>query len=115
MALPCTSDGDRTVEIVAKLRLDGVRLDQFLVSQFPDFSRSAVQRVIDADGVEVNGKPAKASYRVRHDDRIRIRPPEPTHPLPIAEEIPLDILYQDEFLAVVNKPAPMVVHPAKGH
>ena len=53
---------DRIVEITAKLRLDGVRLDQFLVSQFSDYSRSVVQRVIDAGGVLVNGKPAKASY-----------------------------------------------------
>jgi 23S rRNA pseudouridine1911/1915/1917 synthase len=106
---------DRTVEIVARLRLDGIRLDQFLVSQFPDFSRSVVQRVIDGGGVLVNGKPAKASYRVRHGDHIRVQPPEPTHPLPVPENIPLDILYEDDFLAIVNKPADMVVHPAKGH
>ena len=106
---------DRVVEITAKCRLDGVRLDQYLVGVFPDFSRSVVQRVIDGGGVAVNGKPAKASYKVRHGDVIRVTPPEPTHPLPVAEDIPLDILYEDEFLAVVNKPADMVVHPAKGH
>src|SRR5437763_1971549 len=68
MPLADTSGDDRVVEITAKLRVDGVRLDQFLVSQFSDFSRSVVQRVIEANGVEVNGKPAKASYRVRHGD-----------------------------------------------
>jgi 23S rRNA pseudouridine1911/1915/1917 synthase len=57
----------------------------------------------------------KASYRVRHGDRIRIWPPEPTHDIPVPEDIPLDVLYEDEMLAVVNKPADMVVHPAKGH
>src|SRR5262245_24609102 len=93
---------DRTVEVVARLRLDGVRLDQFLVGQFPDFSRSVVRRVIDAGGVLVNGKPAKASYRVRHGDVVRVRPPEPTHPQPVAENIPLDVLYEDEFFAIVN-------------
>src|SRR4051794_8185316 len=106
---------DRLIELTAKLRLDGVRLDQFLVGQFPDYSRSVVQRVIDASGVVVNGKPAKASYRVRHGDVIRVTKPEPTHPLPVPEDIPLDVLYEDEFFAVVNKPADMVVHPAKGH
>jgi 23S rRNA pseudouridine1911/1915/1917 synthase len=106
---------DRTVELVAKLRVDGVRLDQYLVSTFPDYSRSVVRRVIDAGGVTVNGKPAKASYRVRHGDTIRIVPPEPTHPEPVAEDIPLEILYEDEFLAAINKPPDMVVHPAKGH
>jgi len=64
-------------------------------------------------GVLVNGKPAKASYHVRHGDHIRVTPPAPTHPDPVPEDIPLDVLYEDEFLAVVNKPADMVVHPAK--
>jgi 23S rRNA pseudouridine1911/1915/1917 synthase len=106
---------DRRVEVVARCRVDGLRLDQYLVSVFPDFSRSVVQRVIDAGGVEVNGKPAKASYRVRHGDTIRVQPPEPTHPQPLAEDIPLQVLYEDEYLACINKPADMVVHPAKGH
>ena len=106
---------DRLVEHVARLRVDGIRLDQYLVSVYADYSRSVVQRVIEAGGVEVNGRPAKASYKVRHGDCIRIRPPEPPHPPPAAEAIALEILYQDEFLAVVNKPADMVVHPAKGH
>src|SRR5439155_12188151 len=98
-----------------RLRVDGVRHHQFLVSQFADFSRSLVGRVIDAGGVEVNGKVAKASYRVRHGDVIRVRKPEPTHPLPVPENIPLEVLYDDAYLAVINKPADMVVHPAKGH
>src|SRR4051812_15304416 len=95
---------DRTVEVVARCRVDGLRLDQYLVSVFPDFSRSVVRRVIDAGGVEVNGKAAKASQRIRHNDVIRVQPPEPTHPLPIAENIPLEVLYEDEYLAVINKP-----------
>jgi len=115
MGQPFTSAADDVLEVTARLRVDGIRLDQFLVSQFADFSRSVVQRVIDGGGVEVNGKAAKASYRVRHGDVIRVRKPSPTHPLPVPEDIPLDILYQDDFLAVVNKPADMVVHPAKGH
>jgi 23S rRNA pseudouridine1911/1915/1917 synthase len=106
---------DRVVELVARCRLDGTRLDQYLAGLFPDLSRSVVQRVIEAAGVSVNGKTAKASYRVRHGDQIRVTPPEPTHPTPIPEDIPLDILYEDDYLAVVNKPANMVVHPAKGH
>jgi 23S rRNA pseudouridine1911/1915/1917 synthase len=104
-----------TVEIVAKCKVDGARLDQFLHSLYPDYSRSAIQKVIEGGGVQVNGKPAKASYKVRHDDHIRVRPPEPTHPTPVPEDIPLDILYEDESVAVINKPADMVVHPAKGH
>jgi 23S rRNA pseudouridine1911/1915/1917 synthase len=74
-----------------------------------------VQRVIDAGGVTVNGKPAKASYKVRHGDVIHVRPPEPPRPGPAAEDIPLEILFEDEYLAIINKPADMVVHPAKGN
>jgi 23S rRNA pseudouridine1911/1915/1917 synthase len=92
-----------------------MRLDQYLSNMFGEFSRSSVRRVIDAGGVSVNGKPAKASYKVRHGDEILIRPPEPTRPGPAAEDIPLEVLYQDEHLAVINKPANMVVHPAKGN
>jgi 23S rRNA pseudouridine1911/1915/1917 synthase len=106
---------DRLVEVVARCRLDDMRLDQYLAGLFSDFSRTVVRRVIDSGGVTVNGKPAKASYHVRHGDHIIIRPPEPTHPEPMAEDIPLDVLYEDEFLAAINKPADMVVHPAKGH
>jgi 23S rRNA pseudouridine1911/1915/1917 synthase len=95
--------------------MDDLRLDQYLASSFPDYSRSVVRRVIDAGGVTVNGKPAKASYKVRHGDKIQIIPPEPTHPQPAAKDIPLQVLYEDEFLVAINKPAAMVVHPAKGH
>src|SRR5271168_3510891 len=106
---------ERIVEHVAKCRTDMLRVDAYLAGVFTDFSRSVVQKIIDAGGVWVNGKTVKASYKVRHGDVIRILPPEPTHPQPVPEDIPLHILYEDEFLAVVNKPADMVVHPAKGH
>jgi 23S rRNA pseudouridine1911/1915/1917 synthase len=105
----------RSLELIAKRKVEGLRLDQYLASMFTDYSRSVVQKVIDAGGVLVNGKLGKASYKVRQDDHIRITLPPPTHDLPMPENIPLDILYQDEFLALINKPADMVVHPAKGH
>jgi 23S rRNA pseudouridine1911/1915/1917 synthase len=106
---------NRVVEHVAKCRLDDQRLDQYLAATFADYSRSVVRRVIDAGGVTVNGKAVKASYKVRHGDLIRIVPPEPAHPQPLPEDIPLEVLYEDEFLVAINKPADMVVHPAKGH
>jgi len=110
-----TNDGQKTVELTAKHKVEGMRLDQYLVGTFPDYSRSVVRRVIDAGGVLVNDKPAKASYKVRYGDRVKIWLPAPTHDVPVPEDIPLSILYEDEFLAVVNKPHDMVVHPAKGH
>jgi 23S rRNA pseudouridine1911/1915/1917 synthase len=106
---------NRVMEIEARLRVDGMRLDQFLHGHFSELSRSTLQRLIEAGGVSVNGKLGKASYKVRHGDKILIQVPEPAHPAPIAENIPLDILYQDDELAIINKPPAMVVHPAKGH
>jgi 23S rRNA pseudouridine1911/1915/1917 synthase len=105
----------QVIDLIAKRKVEGTRLDQYLVGMFPDYSRSAVRKAIDAGAVLVNGKPAKASYKVRNGDQIRISLPAPTHDLPVPEDIPLEVLYQDEFLALVNKPADMVVHPAKGH
>src|SRR6516165_92848 len=86
----------RVIELTAKCRLDDARLDQYLASVLPDLSRSVVRRVIDAGGVAVNGKIAKASYKVRHGDAIRVTPPPPTHPDPVPEDIPLDVLFEDE-------------------
>jgi 23S rRNA pseudouridine1911/1915/1917 synthase len=106
---------DRVIDLTIKRKVEGTRLDQYLVLMFPDFSRSVIQKVIDAGGVLVNDAPSKASYKVRYDDRVRIQLPEPTHDLPVPEDIPLTILYEDDFLAIINKPCDMVVHPAKGH
>jgi len=103
------------IEFEARIKQDNGRLDQFLVQQYPDFSRSVIQDAIKSGTVSVNGKSIKASYKVRNHDLIRIELPRPDHPMPIAEDIPLDILYDDEYLALVNKPPDMVVHPARGH
>src|SRR5579871_4853722 len=105
----------KAVDLTVKLKVDGVRLDQYLVSAFPGYSRSVFQKVIEAGAVTVQGHPAKASYKVRNGDQIRLWLPAPAHNAPAAEDIPLEVIYEDEWLAVVNKPADMVVHPAKGH
>ncbi|MFM7318176.1 MAG: RluA family pseudouridine synthase [bacterium] len=91
------------------------RLDAYLASRYPDFSRSMIQKIISAGGVLVNGRPGKSSYKVRQGDEFHVSMPElPEHPI-VPEDIPLDILYEDQWLTVVNKPAGMVVHPAKGN
>jgi len=110
-----TPSGAKVIDLSVTRKVEGTRLDQYLVSAFSGFSRSVFQKVIDASGVMVNGQPAKSSYKVRAGDQIRMCLPEPTHDLPVPEDIPLTVLYEDEFLAVINKPADMVVHPAKGH
>lgn len=91
------------------------RLDSYLASRYPNFSRSVVQKIIDAGGVMVNGRKVKASYKVRQGDEFQVRLPDlPEHPIE-PEDIPLDILYEDQWITVINKPAGMVVHPAKGN
>lgn len=91
------------------------RLDQYLVDAFPGHSRSSFKEAIDQSLALVNGKPMKASYKVRAGDAIRVTLPITPHLLPQPENIPLQIILEDEYLAVVNKPANMVVHPAKGN
>ena len=91
------------------------RLDKYLGAVLPGQSRSYVQKLIKEGGVRVNGTAEKASYRLGAEDRIQVDIPRPEEPEILAEEIPLDILYEDEDLLMVNKPKGMVVHPAAGH
>jgi 23S rRNA pseudouridine1911/1915/1917 synthase len=105
----------RAVDLVVQAKTAGLRLDQYLASLFPDFSRSLLQKAIEAQCVLINAAPTKASFKVRQGDAVKIWLPEPPRPDPIPEDIPLDVLYEDEFLAIINKPFDMVVHPAKGH
>jgi len=93
----------------------GQRLDQFLRAELPEHSRAFLQKLIDEHLVLVNGKHVKSSYHVRPGDRISVEipPPRPTEAQP--EDIPLDVLYEDADLIVVNKPAGLVVHPAAGN
>ncbi len=93
----------------------GQRLDAFLTANLPQASRVRIQRVIGAGLVLVDGSPRKSSYRLREDEKVEFQLPPPPAEGPQAEPIPLDLLYEDEVIAVVNKPAGMVVHPAKGH
>jgi 23S rRNA pseudouridine1911/1915/1917 synthase len=93
----------------------GRRLDQFLVSQLPDTSRARVQRLITQEKALVDGKPAKPSLYLRGGERIEILGDVEQPPLrAIPEEIPLDIVYEDDDLAVINKPAGMMVHAGAG-
>ena len=94
---------------------EGWRLDVFLTHHFPDYSRVHMRRLITAGGVRVDGKGGKPAYRLHAGQQVEILLPPVPREGPHPEPIPLDILYEDEYLAVVNKPAGMVVHPARGH
>jgi 23S rRNA pseudouridine1911/1915/1917 synthase len=91
------------------------RLDTFLTNHVENATRSKVQQAIREGHVLVNGKPARSSQRVAPGDRIAVRLPKPPPPTVGPEDIPLDILYEDADLVVLNKPAGMVTHPAYTH
>lgn len=92
----------------------GVRLDAFLASQIPGWSRARLQRLIEHEDVLVNGKLSKPSYKLREHDDVEVELITPPNTGFIAEAIPIEIVYEDETLVVVNKPAGLVVHPAAG-
>lgn len=94
----------------------GWRLDLFLAAKFPQYSRVLLRKAIQAeDGVDVDGKHGKPSFRLKPGSVVSFRLVEPPRESPIPEDIPLDVLYEDDDLAVVNKPSNMVVHPSRGH
>ena len=105
----------RAIDLTVQIKTAGMRLDQYLVMQFPDFSRSVLQKAIESDTVTINDLPTKRSARIKQGDRVRVWLPVPDRPEPTPEDIPLDVLYEDDYLAVVNKPFNMVVHPARGN
>ncbi len=98
-----------------EVEIGGARLDRYIAEHLPELSRAAVQRLIDDGFVLVNRVARKASYRVQVGETITLTIPPPEPATPRAENIPLDILYEDDDLLVINKPAGMVVHPAAGH
>ena len=94
---------------------DGQRLDRFLVSVLGDLSRSQIQRLITDGHVSVANRAAKPNLALRERDRVSVDVPEAAPSTIESEELPLEILYQDPDVAVLNKPAGMGVHPAAGH
>lgn len=92
------------------------RLDKVLLGRYPDFSRSRIEGLVKAGFVTVNGAVAeKAGLKVDATDEIAVTIPPPVPAVPEPEDIPLDIIFEDDDLLVVNKPAGLVVHPAPGH
>lgn len=93
-----------------------LRVDKFLVLRMEKTSRNRIQQAAEAGCIWVNGKPVKASYKVKPDDEVVIVMDRPRYENEIiAEDIPLDIVYEDDYVLVVNKPAGLVVHPGHGN
>lgn len=103
------------LEFIAGEDGNAERIDRYLAERCPDFSRSYLQKLLKEQAVSVNGKAVKANYKVQSRDRIILEIPEAEKADILPEDIPLDILYEDDYLLVVNKPKGMVVHPSAGH
>lgn len=95
--------------------MENERIDKCLSMLIDSLSRSFIQKLIKEQAVTVNGGPVRGSYRVKADDAVEFELPEAVEPDIEPENIPLDILYEDRDIIVVNKPKGMVVHPAAGH
>ena len=114
-SMPTEQVGEVAKRVVSDAEA-GWRLDLFLAAKFPQYSRVLLRKAIQAEeGVDVDGKHGKPSFRHKPGSVVSFRLVEPPRESPIPEDIPLDVLYEDDDLAVVNKPSNMVVHPSRGH
>lgn len=95
--------------------VDGLRIDVFVAEKVEELSRSGAQKLIDRGLVTQNGVPLKKNHRVSTGERIEVLLPSPSLTDTVAQDIPLDIVYEDSDVIVINKPRGMVVHPAPGH
>src|SRR5438093_4758277 len=107
--------GLRTEQLTIERTLPSERLDTWLRSKFPAVSRGAIQRLLAEGHIRVNGRTVKPTHTPRAGERVEVHWPEARPARAQAEELPLEILYEDRSLLVLNKPPGLVVHPAAGH
>lgn len=104
-----------TVRLNCSFEDKGKRIDKFISDNIAELTRSAVQNIIESEAVAVDGRTAAKNYRIRGGEEIIVNIPEPQPMDAVPENIPLEIVYEDNDLLVVNKPKGMVVHPAHGN
>src|SRR5438105_5250886 len=102
----------RTELLIIEKTLPSERLDLYLRGKFPAVSRGAIQRLIEEGHIRVNGRMVKPTHTPRAGEEVKVHFPEATNSSVRPEDIPLEILYEDDALLVLNKPAGLVVHPA---
>lgn len=110
----------RMIEMCQEIELfsektESIRLDKFISESLPDFTRSYIGKLIEEGCVKVNGAEEKPSYKVKLNDKVTLFVPEVKEPDILPEDIPLEVVYEDRDMLVINKPQGMVVHPAPGN
>jgi 23S rRNA pseudouridine1911/1915/1917 synthase len=113
----CDAPDDKTqpVTLHVGVSIRERRIDKYLHGRFRNLSRRFIQDAIKSGEVTVNGKPVKCSFKLSHGDRVSFAVPEPPSKEIEPEDIPLDVIYEDDDLIVLNKPADIIVHPARGN
>lgn len=101
--------------LMVENEFEGLRIDKYISGQMDSLSRTYIQKLFSSNDILVNSTPCKANYKVKAGDSIVLNIPELEIPQILPEEIPLDILYEDKDIIVINKTKEMVVHPAPGH
>lgn len=112
--IPIDEDEADRVRLRIRRKLPGRRLDKYLQGRFPRLSRTSIQRLIKQGAITVNGQPTKASYEMCGGDEIDLVIPAPEPREVVAENIPLDIVYEDAHLIAINKAVGIICHPARG-
>lgn len=110
--VPIDETTAKRVRLRIRRKLPGRRLDKYLHGRYPRLSRTTIQRLIHQGAITVNGRPTKPSYEMRGGDLVELLIPAPEPPQVIPQNIPLDILYEDEHLLALNKDAGIICHPA---
>ena len=103
------------ISIIVESRAHGWRIDHYLTRLYPNYSRSLFQKAIEQQAILVNGLPIKASRRLHVNDTLIVRLPEVPDETILAENIPIEVVYEDDAIIVINKAAGMIVHPGKGN
>ena len=103
--------GIRVQEFIVKQQDMGKRLDVYLSEMLEEYSRSFIQQLIKKEKIKVNGKNSKSNYRVRENDIIKVLIPPPEKISIEPQKMDISIIYEDDYIAVINKPQGMVVHP----
>lgn len=108
-------DNHKIIECIVEEQYHSIRIDKYLSQVLEDLSRNHIQKLIKEDRVILEGKPVKSNFKVKSGERVIIYVPEPKELQIVPQDLPIDILYEDKDIIIVNKHKGMVVHPAAGH